>query len=481
MSLASVSEHLLAANGLDHQKLYDTLGLLSERKIDYADLYFQSSYHEAWVLEDRIIKDGSYNIDQGVGVRAISGEKTGFAYADQVSLMALQQSATAARSIVSEQGNGKSQILTEVGYKKLYSETDPLQSLSREDKIALLHRIDQVARAEDPRVIEVNASLTGVYEQVLVAATDGTLAADIRPLVRLSVSVLVEHEGKRERGASGGGGRYGYEYFLEIHQGQVLAEQYAKEAVRMALVNLSAIAAPAGMMPVVLGAGWPGVLLHEAVGHGLEGDFNRRGTSVFSGQIGELVASPLCTVVDDGTIAGRRGSLAIDDEGVPGQYNVLIENGILKNYMQDKLNARLMGVAPTGNARRESYAHLPMPRMTNTYMLSGTSTPEEIISSVDKGIYAPNFGGGQVDITSGKFVFSTSEAYLIENGKITSPVKGATLIGSGVEAMQQISMVGNDLALDKGVGVCGKERQSVPVGVGQPTLKLDKMTVGGTA
>lgn len=317
--------------------------MLSERKIDYADLYFQSSYHEAWVLEDRIIKDGSYNIDQGVGVRAISGEKTGFAYADQVSLMALQQSATAARSIVSEQGNGKSQILTEVGYKKLYSETDPLQSLSREDKIALLHRIDQVARAEDPRVIEVNASLTGVYEQVLVAATDGTLAADIRPLVRLSVSVLVEHEGKRERGASGGGGRYGYEYFLEIHQGQVLAEQYAKEAVRMALVNLSAIAAPAGMMPVVLGAGWPGVLLHEAVGHGLEGDFNRRGTSVFSGQIGELVASPLCTVVDDGTIAGRRGSLAIDDEGVPGQYNVLIENGILKNYMQDKLNARLMG------------------------------------------------------------------------------------------------------------------------------------------
>lgn len=330
-------------------------------------------------------------------------------------------------------------------------------------------------------MIEVNASLTGVYEQVLVAATDGTLAADIRPLVRLSVSVLVEHEGKRERGGSGGGGRYGYEYFLGIHQGQVLAEQYAKEAVRMALVNLSAIAAPAGMMPVVLGAGWPGVLLHEAVGHGLEGDFNRRGTSVFSGQIGELVASPLCTVVDDGTIAGRRGSLAIDDEGVPGQYNVLIENGVLKNYIQDKLNARLMGVAPTGNARRESYAHLPMPRMTNTYMLAGSSTPEDIIASVDKGIYAPNFGGGQVDITSGKFVFSTSEAYLIEKGKITSPVKGATLIGSGVEAMQQISMVGNDLALDKGVGVCGKEGQSVPVGVGQPTLKLDKMTVGGTA
>ncbi|MTC39440.1 metalloprotease TldD [Providencia alcalifaciens] len=481
MSLASVSEHLLAANGLSQDNLYDILGLLSERRVDYGDLFFQSSYHESWVLEDRIIKDGSYNIDQGVGVRAITGEKTGFAYADQISLLALTQSATAARSIVTEQGSGKSQILTNVDYKKLYSDADPLRSLPREQKIELLHRVDQVARAEDPRVIEVNASLTGVYEQVLVAATDGTLAVDIRPLVRLSVSVLVEHGGKRERGASGGGGRYGYEYFLEIHQGQVLAEQYAREAVRMALVNLSAIAAPAGMMPVVLGAGWPGVLLHEAVGHGLEGDFNRRGTSVFSGKMGEQVASSLCTVVDDGTIAGRRGSLAIDDEGVPGQYNVLIENGILRNYIQDKHNARLMGVAPTGNARRESYAHLPMPRMTNTYMLAGESTPEEIIASVEKGLYAPNFGGGQVDITSGKFVFSTSEAYLIENGKITSPVKGATLIGSGVEAMQQISMVGNDLALDKGVGVCGKEGQSVPVGVGQPTLKLDKMTVGGTA
>ena len=481
MSLASVSEHLLAANGLSQDNLYDILGLLSERRVDYGDLFFQSSYHESWVLEDRIIKDGSYNIDQGVGVRAITGEKTGFAYADQISLLALTQSATAARSTVTEQGSGKSQILTNVDYKKLYSDADPLRSLPREQKIELLHRVDQVARAEDPRVIEVNASLTGVYEQVLVAATDGTLAVDIRPLVRLSVSVLVEHDGKRERGASGGGGRYGYEYFLEIHQGQVLAEQYAREAVRMALVNLSAIAAPAGMMPVVLGAGWPGVLLHEAVGHGLEGDFNRRGTSVFSGKMGEQVASSLCTVVDDGTIAGRRGSLAIDDEGVPGQYNVLIENGILRNYIQDKHNARLMGVAPTGNARRESYAHLPMPRMTNTYMLAGESTPEEIISSVEKGLYAPNFGGGQVDITSGKFVFSTSEAYLIENGKITSPVKGATLIGSGVEAMQQISMVGNDLALDKGVGVCGKEGQSVPVGVGQPTLKLDKMTVGGTA
>ncbi|KAA1195620.1 metalloprotease TldD [Photorhabdus heterorhabditis] len=481
MSLTSVSEYLLTANKLSHQDLFSVLGQLAERRLDYADLYFQSSYHESWILEDRIIKDGSYNIDQGVGVRAISGEKTGFAYADQITLNALQQSAQAARSIVHEKGNGKVHTLGEVAYSPLYAAIDPLQSFSREEKIALLQRVDQVARAEDPRVQEVNASLTGVYEQVLVAATDGTLAADIRPLVRLSVSVLVEDNGKREHGTGGGGGRYGYEYFLEMMDGQNRAEQFAREAVRMALVNLSAVAAPAGTMPVVLGAGWPGVLLHEAVGHGLEGDFNRRGTSVFSGRMGEKVASELCTVVDDGTIKGRRGSLAIDDEGVPGQYNVLIENGILKGYMQDKMNARLMGVAPTGNGRRESYAHLPMPRMTNTYLLAGNSTPEEIIGSVENGLYAPNFGGGQVDITSGKFVFSTSEAYLIENGKITKPVKGATLIGSGIEAMQQISMVGNDLDLDKGVGVCGKEGQSVPVGVGQPTLKLDNLTVGGTA
>ncbi|EKN3955972.1 metalloprotease TldD [Yersinia enterocolitica] len=481
MSLSFVSEQLLAANKLNHQDLFSVLGQLAERRLDYADLYFQSSYHEAWVLEDSIIKDGSYNIDQGVGVRAVSGEKTGFAYADQITLNALQQSAHAARSIVRDIGNGKVHTLGEIRHQALYPLLDPLQSLSREDKIALLHRVDKVARAADKRVQEVSASLTGVYEQILVAATDGTLAADVRPLVRLSVSVLVEENGKRERGASGGGGRFGYDYFLETVDGEVRADNFANEAVRMALVNLSAIAAPAGAMPVVLGAGWPGVLLHEAVGHGLEGDFNRRGSSVFSGQMGKLVASELCTVVDDGTMQGRRGSLAIDDEGVPGQYNVLIENGILKGYMQDKLNARLMGVAPTGNGRRESYAHLPMPRMTNTYMLAGKSTPEDIIASVKYGLYAPNFGGGQVDITSGKFVFSTSEAYLIEKGKITHAVKGATLIGSGIEAMQQISMVGNDLALDKGVGVCGKEGQSLPVGVGQPTLKLDNLTVGGTA
>ncbi|MGV3346096.1 metalloprotease TldD [Enterobacteriaceae bacterium LUAb1] len=481
MSLNFVTEQLLTANNIAKQDLFTMLGVLSERHLDYGDLYFQSSYHESWILEDKMIKEGSYHIDQGVGVRAVSGEKTGFAYADRLTLNALMQSAQAARSIVQEQGNGQSRILVPTPHRPLYPAVDPLQSMSREEKVALLQRVDRVARAADHRVQEVTVNLSGVYETVLVAATDGTFAADVRPLVRLSVSVLVEEEGKRERGSSGGGGRCGYPFFLASEAGEIRAEAWAREAVRMALINLSAVAAPAGTFPVVLGAGWPGVLLHEAVGHGLEGDFNRRGTSVFSGQSGQQVASPLCTVVDDGTLEGLRGSLAMDDEGVPGQYNVLIEKGILKGYLQDKLNARLMGVSPTGNGRRESYAHLPMPRMTNTYMLAGQSTPQEIIESVEYGLYAPNFGGGQVDITSGKFVFSTSEAYLIEKGKVTRPVKGATLIGSGIEAMQQISMVGNDLALDKGVGVCGKEGQSVPVGVGQPTLKLDKLTVGGTA
>ncbi|KAI3491400.1 hypothetical protein L1887_44016 [Cichorium endivia] len=462
MSLNLVSEHLLAANGLSHQDLFSILGQLTERRLDYGDLYFQSSYHESWVLEDSIIKDGSYNIDQGVGVRAVSGEKTGFAYADQISLTALEQSAQAARTIVRDTGDGRVKTLGEVQHSALYTSIDPLQSMSREEKLDILRRVDKVARAADKRVQEVSASLSGVYELILVAATDGTLAADVRPLVRLSISVQVDDDGKRERGSSGGGGRFGYDWFLGDVDGEARADAWAKEAVRMALVNLNAVAAPAGSFPVVLGAGWPGVLLHEAVGHGLEGDFNRRGTSVFSGQIGQLVSSELCTVVDDGTMRDRRGSVAIDDEGTPGQYNVLIENGVLKGYMQDKLNARLMGVAPTGNGRRESYAHLPMPRMTNTYMLPGKSTPQEIIESVDYGIFAPNFGGGQVDITSGKFVFSTSEAYLIEKGK-------------------QISMVGNDLKLDNGVGVCGKEGQSLPVGVGQPTLKVDNLTVGGTA
>lgn len=408
-------------------------------------------------------------------------KKTGFAYADQITLAALEQSATAAHSIVRESGNGRVQTLGEIAYPSRYPSLNPLQSLSREEKIALLHRADSVARALDKRVQQVNASLSGTYELILVAATDGTLAADVRPLVRLSISVLVEDNDKREWGSCGGGGRFGYDYFSTPVNGEAPVDAHVKEAVRIALVNLSAIAAPAGSMPVVLGAGWPGVLLHEAVGHGLEGDFNRRGTSAFSNKMGQLVASELCTVVDDSTLLEKRGSLAIDDEGTPGQYNILIENGILKGYMQDKLNARLMGVAPTGNGRRESYAHLPMPRMTNTYLLAGTSTPQDIIASVEYGLYAPNFGGGQVDITSGKFVFSTSEAWLIEKGRVTKAVKGATLIGSGSEAMQRISMVGNDLTLDKGVGICGKAGQSLPVGVGQPTLKLDQLTVGGTA
>lgn len=480
MNLTFVHEHLLTANNLEYDDLFSLLEQMTSFRLDYIDFYFQSSYHEVWVIENSIIKDGSYSIDQGIGVRACSGEKTGFAYADQVTLKALTQSTMTACSIVKEQGGGHLHTLGAVKYRRLYPCLDPLSSVSQEEKIALLMRVDKVARATDSRVQEVTASLSGVYEQVLVAATDGTLAADVRPLVRLYISVQVEQDGKSECGTSGGGGRFGYDFFLESISGEVRIDNWAREAVHMALINLSAVAAPAGAIPVVLGAGWPGILLHEAVGHGLEGDFNRRGISFFSGKIGKQVASELCTVVDDGTLVGCRGSLSIDDEGVPSKYNILIENGVLKGYMQDKLNARLMGMISTGNGRRESYAHLPMPRMTNTYMLAGQYTPEEIIASVDYGVYAPNFGGGQVDITSGKFVFSTSEAYLIENGRITKPVKGATLIGSGIEVMQQISMVGNDLILDNGIGICGKEGQNIPVSVGQPTLKLDKITVGGT-
>ncbi|WP_394211680.1 metalloprotease TldD [Enterovibrio calviensis] len=480
MSLEHVEETMLHLSGVSKSQLSQTLEHLAARNIDYGDVYFQSCWHESLVLEDSIIKDGSFNIDRGVGVRAISGEKTGFAYSDQINADALMQSATAARGIADKGGKLKVSAFANRAYPMIYQAIDPLQSMSKQDKIALLKEVDVYIRAKEPLIQEVSVSISGVYEQVLIAATDGTYAADTRPLVRLSISVLVEKDGRRERGSAGGGGRFGYQYFVSDEDGKTVAMHYADEAVRQALVNLHAKAAPAGTMPVVLGAGWPGVLLHEAVGHGLEGDFNRKESSVFTGQIGEQVTSTLCTIVDDGTLQDRRGSLNIDDEGVPGQYNVLIENGILKGYMQDKHNAHLMGVTPTGNGRRESYAHLPMPRMTNTYMLGGESTPEEMISSVEYGLYAPNFGGGQVDITSGKFVFSTSEAYLIENGKVTTPVKGATLIGSGIEAMQQISMVGNDLKLDRGVGVCGKAGQSVPVGVGQPTLKIDAMTVGGT-
>jgi TldD protein len=427
-------------------------------------------------LEDGIIKEGAHNIEQGAGIRAISGEKTGFAYSDELQFPALLEAARAARSISRSGSQGSIQVKGSVVPHSLYEPINPLPSLSEADKVELLRRVDAEARRQDPRVTQVIVSLVGAQDVVLVAATDGTLNADVRPLIRLNVHVIAEQAGRREQGSSGGGARDSFQFLLE----QDRALGFAREAVRQALLNLEAVDAPAGSMPVVLGPGWPGVLLHEAVGHGLEGDFNRKGTSAFSGRIGEQVASPLCTVVDDGTLPGRRGSLNIDDEGTPSQNTVLIEKGVLKGYMQDKLNARLTGVQSTGNGRRESYAHLPMPRMTNTYMLPGEHDPEEIISSVKKGLYAVNFGGGQVDITSGRFVFSASEAYLIENGKITVPVKGATLIGNGPEAMTRISMVGNDLKLDAGVGVCGKEGQSVPVGVGQPTLKLDELTVGGT-
>lgn len=480
MSITRIEEALLTPTGLSEQDIADTLASIVTRDIDYADIYFQSSWHESLVLEDSIIKDGSFNIDCGVGVRAVSGEKTGFAYSDQIQLDALKQSAIAARGIAQQGKSGQVNAFQRTDNQHYYAAVNPLESWQKQKKTELLQQLDAYIRTKEPLVQEVSISLSGVHEQMLVAATDGTYAGDIRPLVRLSVTVLAKKGDRRERGSAGGGGRFNYDYFLNEENGQKIAFAYADEAIRQALVNLEAVAAPAGTMPVVLGSGWPGVLLHEAVGHGLEGDFNRKGSSVFAGKMGKKVTSNLCTIVDDGTLKDLRGSLNVDDEGVNGQYNVLIENGVLKGYMQDKLNARLMGVAPTGNGRRESYAHLPMPRMTNTYMLPGQHTPEEIIASVKKGVYAPNFGGGQVDITSGKFVFSASEAYLIENGKITHPIKGATLIGSGIDAMQQVSMVGNDLSIDPGVGVCGKAGQSVPVGVGQPTLKLDALTVGGT-
>ncbi|EKD54487.1 MAG: hypothetical protein ACD_60C00079G0040 [uncultured bacterium] len=467
---------LLDPAGLTDHQLQTLLSNVLGSSIDNADLYFQSTYSESWVLEDGIIKEGGYDIDRGVGVRAMSGEKTGFAYSDDIVMPALEQAARAAKSI--SQHGGQQAIKTwqwTTGHE-LYLPLNPLHSLTETEKVALLQRIDAYAREQDPRVIQVNVSLAAEYETVLIMASDGHLAADVRPLVRLNVSVVVEHQGRREQGYAGGGGRYDYSYFTENDLGL----SYAREAVRQALVNLDAVEAPAGTMPVVLGPGWPGVLLHEAVGHGLEGDFNRKGTSVFSGKIGQRVASALCTVVDDGTLPNRRGSLNVDDEGVPTQCTVLIEKGILRNYIQDKRNARLMGMQSTGNGRRESYAHMPMPRMTNTYMLPGESTPEEIIASVKRGVYAVNFGGGQVDITSGKFVFSASEAYLIENGKITVPLKGATLIGNGPDVLTKVSMVGNDLKLDTGIGICGKDGQSVPVGVGQPTLRIDALTVGGT-
>ncbi|MDX1252356.1 MAG: metalloprotease TldD [Gammaproteobacteria bacterium] len=476
-SLDIARHMLLAPASLADADLGGVLGQVMGHAVDSADLYFQATHYESWSLEDGIVKEGSHSIDRGVGVRAISGEKTGFAYSDEIALPALTEAALAARAIARGGQQNQVQAWSRAGGHDLYLPTNPLGTLPEQEKVRLLESLDLEARRQDPRIKQVMVSLAGVYDVVLIAGSDGTLAADIRPLVRLNVSVIAEQNGRREQGSSGGGGRVGYEYFVEDGRGL----GYAREAVRQALVNLDARDAPAGAMQVVLGPGWPGVLLHEAIGHGLEGDFNRKGTSAFAGRIGERVASKLCTVVDDGTLASRRGSLNIDDEGTPTQRTVLIENGILKGYMQDKMNARLMGVAPTGNGRRESYAHLPMPRMTNTYMLAGQHDPQEIIASVKRGLYAVNFGGGQVDITSGKFVFSASEAYMIEDGKITYPVKGATLIGNGPDVLTRVSMVGNDLKLDAGVGTCGKEGQSVPVGVGQPTLRVDGLTVGGTS
>ncbi|PPK77839.1 microcin-processing peptidase 2 [Methylobacter tundripaludum] len=472
---------ILIPAGIQDGDIEKIMNRLLSSPVDAADIYFQSSHFESWVMEGGIIKEGSHNIEQGAGVRAVFGEKTGFAYSDRIELPVLLEAANNVKAIV-RQGQDADPSHCKVTTKaaawtNYYATQNPLKSLEDQQKIDLLRRVDSETRKLDSRIEEVIVSLVGVHEHILVARQDGSLVADVRPLVRMNVTVIVEQDGQREQGSMGGGGRSDYSYFIDGDT----ALAYGREAVRQALVNLEAVEAPAGNMTVVLGSGWPGILLHEAIGHGLEGDFNRKGTSAFSGRVGERVASDLCTVVDDGTLPGRRGSLSIDDEGTPTELTVLIENGILKGYMQDQLNARLMGVNSTGNGRRESYAHLPMPRMTNTYMLPGQHDPEEIIKSVKKGLYAKNFGGGQVDITSGKFVFSASEAYLIENGKITRAVKGATLIGNGPEVLTKVSMVGTDLALDSGVGSCGKDGQSVPVGVGQPTLKIDGLTVGGTS
>lgn len=476
-TLEIVAGQILQPTGLGIENLDKFLDGLHSNNVNAGDLYFQTSQQESWVMDDGIIREGSFNIEKGVGVRAISGEKTGFAYCDDLQSNAITQAVKNARAIANQGQEGGSAIaLNNQSFKALYTGLNPVDGRSADDKVELLKQLDSYTRSLDERIEQVIISLAGGIDHILVAATDNTLATDVRPLVRLNVTVLMHHNGRREQGSAGGGGRRSYDLFFDTD----LAYEFARDAVRQATVNLESVATPAGSMPVVLGPGWPGVLLHEAVGHGLEGDFNRKGTSAFSNRIGEQVASSLCTVVDDGTLTDRRGSLSIDDEGVPAECTTLIENGVLKGYMQDKMNARLMGTRSTSNGRRESFAHLPMPRMTNTYMLAGESDPGEILASVDKGLYAVNFGGGQVDITSGRFVFSLSEAYLIENGKIGAPVKGATLIGSGPDVMGKISMVGNDLALDQGVGVCGKEGQSLPVGVGQPSLKIDEITVGGT-
>jgi len=476
--LATAKRLLLDPFGLDESQLHRVLATIFQHRTDYADLYFQYSRSESFSLEEGIVKSGSFDIEQGVGVRAIVGDKTAFAYSDDISLDSLTEAAISARSIA-RHGSGKVKVAPAVAVRSQssrYDDDDPVASLDAAAKVRMLEKVELLARARDPRVKQVMATVGADYDVILVARSDGVLAADVRPLVRVSVNVIVEQDGKREQGHFGGGGRHDLVYFTD----ERLAE-YANQAVDQALVNLVASPAPAGIMPVVLGPGWPGILLHEAVGHGLEGDFNRKGSSAFAGRIGQRVASRGVTVIDDGTIAHRRGSLSVDDEGNPTQRTVMIEDGILRGYIQDSLNARLMSVAPTGNGRRESFAHLPMPRMTNTYMLAGDKDPDEIVRSVSKGIYATNFVGGQVDITNGKFVFSMAEAYMIENGKVTYPIKGATLIGNGPDALTQVTMIGNDMRLDPGIGTCGKDGQSVPVGVGQPTLRIEGLTIGGTA
>jgi TldD protein len=476
--LATAQRLLLEPFGLTESDLTQALSEIKAHHVDDADLYFQYTRSEGWSLEEGIVKTGSFSIDQGVGVRAVSGEKTAFAYSDDISKASLLDAAHTVRTIATSRGAGRVKAggRKVAGARSLYGGLDPISTLDSNAKVELLERTEQLARSKDPRIVQVMAGLASEYDVVLVARADGTLAADVRPLVRLSVTVIAEQHGRREMGSGGGGGRFGLAYFDDQQ-----IEAYVQDAVTAALTNLESRPAPAGEMTVVLGPGWPGILLHEAIGHGLEGDFNRKGSSAFSGRVGERVAAKGVTVLDDGTIADRRGSLNVDDEGNVSQRTVLIEDGILRAYIQDSLNARLMGVAPTGNGRRESYAHVPMPRMTNTYMLGGDKSPEEIVASIDKGLYASNFGGGQVDITSGKFVFSASEAFWVEKGKIQYPVKGATIVGNGPDALTRVTMIGNDMRLDSGVGTCGKEGQSVPVGVGQPTLRIDGLTVGGTA
>src|SRR6476620_5087012 len=476
--LATAQRLLLDPFGLNESHLSRALAEITAHKVDDADLYFQYTRSEGWSLEEGIVKTGSFSIDQGVGVRAVSGEKTAFAYSDDISEASLLDAARTVRSISSSSRGGPAKVPSRkvASSRSLYPALDPITTLDSTAKVQLLEKVEKMARAKDPRIAQVMAGLASEWDVVMVARADGTLAADVRPLVRMSITVIAEQNGRREMGSGGGGGRFGLAYF----DGERI-ESYVNDAVKAALTNLESRPAPAGELTVVLGPGWPGILLHEAVGHGLEGDFNRKGSSAFSGRIGQRVAAKGVTVLDDGTIADRRGSLNVDDEGNPSQRNVLIEDGILRGYIQDSLNARLMGVAPTGNGRRESYAHVPMPRMTNTYMLGGDKKPDEIVASIKKGLYATNLGGGQVEMTAGKFVFSASEEYWVENGKILYPVKGATIVGNGPDALTRLTMIGDDVKLDSGVGTCGKEGQSVPVGVGQPTLRIDGLTVGGTA